>query len=272
MLAEPRPLSSAPPKEVPLPNAPLARVLAQVRFPPILAIGSSERVAVFQEEVRNTYPILNPEHPHVIEIDPGEAPRVRQTIIWRMSDRENMPEWRISLGIDFVTLETSSYQSRKDFLRRLRSVISATEKSFRPASASRVGVRYIDRLTGEAVNRIGQLIQPSVLGVLQPSEGNSTTLGSAIHRHMTEALFFAKEGRILGRWGQIPPSSTYDPEVLEPIDKLSWVIDLDMFTDKSQRFATKDVMVTARSFSERLYSVFRQMVTPEFLEFYGGKP
>jgi uncharacterized protein (TIGR04255 family) len=49
------------------------------------------------------------------------------------------------------------------------------------------------------------------------------------------------------------------------------VLDLDMFTPEPQRFANNELLATATRFSERIYSVFREMVTDEFLKFYGGE-
>lgn len=51
------PLIDPPPPEVPLKSAPLIRVIAQVRFPPILSIEKQEFVASFQEAIRDKYPI-----------------------------------------------------------------------------------------------------------------------------------------------------------------------------------------------------------------------
>jgi hypothetical protein len=50
------PLVATPPPEVPLINAPLVRVIAQVRFPPILSIEQQAFVGSFQEAIRAEYP------------------------------------------------------------------------------------------------------------------------------------------------------------------------------------------------------------------------
>ena len=165
-MIEPRPLNPTLTPEVPLTRAPLARVIAQARFPPILAIRIPDKVAVVQEALRDTYPNLSQEQVHSIELTGGETPNFHQGVIWRLADREKDARWRVSLGVDFVALETSSYDSRNDFLHRLRGVVSAVEQAFKPASASRLGLRYIDRLTDEAINRVGDLIHPEVLGLV----------------------------------------------------------------------------------------------------------
>ena len=89
---------------------------------------------------------------------------------------------------------------------------------------------------------------------------------------MTDAQFHTVEGLIQGRWGMLPANATYDPSVLEPVDAPSWFLDLDMFVSSTQPFEPESLMNTSRRFAEGIYFVFRQMVTDEFLKFYGGQP
>jgi uncharacterized protein (TIGR04255 family) len=264
-----RPLSGPPPAEVPLPRAPLARVIAQVRFAPILAIRNPDTVTTFQEAIRQTYPILSEDRIHQIVLASAGTPDIREAVIWRFSDAEKR-KWRASLGIDFLALETSAYVSRQDFLKRLGVILAALEKAFNPAEAQRLGLRYIDRLTGEAVNRIAELIRPKVLGILQPNK-EPPNLGESVLHLLTEARLLAEEGLIQARWGRLPENATYDPDALEPVDTASWVLDLDMFSSGPQKFASNELLATATQFAERTYSIFREMVTDEFLKFYGGE-
>ena len=272
-MTEARPLNPMPTREVPLPRTPLARVIAQARFPSILAIRNPDKVAVLQETLRETYPNLSQDQVHSIELTGGQTPNVRQGLIWRLADREKDASWRVSLGVDFVALETSSYDSRGDFLDRLRGVVSAVEQTFKPASASRLGLRYIDRLVDKAVERVGDLIHPEVLGIIRPPGNPRPALGESVIHMVTEAQFLAQDGsRIQGRWGQLPANATHDPDALEPVGNPSWVLDLDMFTTESQPFATEDLLTTTTTFAKCLYWLFRQMVTEEFLRFHGGEP
>lgn len=267
------PLNPTPTPEVPLPGAPMVRVIAQARFPPILTIRNPDRVAVLQEALRETYPNLSQDQVHGIELTSGQTPNVRHSLIWRLADAEKDPRWRVSLGVDFVALETSSYDSRDDFLDRLRTVVFAVEQAFNPAAASRLGLRYIDQLTGEAIDHVNKLIKPEILGIIQPLGDPSPRLGESVIHLMTGAEFLAKDGaRVQGRWGKLPANVTYDPDALEPSDNPSWILDLDMFTTKSQPFASENLLTTATGFAKCLYWLFRQMVTEEFLKFYGGKP
>ena len=267
-----RPLAAASPTEVHLPRTPLIRVIAQIRFPPILTIRNPDSVAVFQEALRDTYPNLIEDRAQNVDLTIGQQPKVSQELIWRFANRGQQPQWRVSLGVDFVALETTAYESRDHFLGRLDGVVAAFEQAFHPADVNRLGLRYIDRLKTDAVEKVGDLIQSEVLGILRSTDESPLTLGDATVRLITEAQFVAKEGLIQARWAKLPPNTTYDPICLESINEPTWVLDLDMFTQQPQPFVRERLKQTAKEFAERIYAVFREMVTDEFLRFYGGTP
>jgi len=69
------PLVAPLPAEVPLKNAPLERVIAQLRFPEILSVEQRDFVAPFQEAIRSKYPVLRQEQTQGILLGPaGAAP------------------------------------------------------------------------------------------------------------------------------------------------------------------------------------------------------
>ena len=271
MPPEPKALVGPPPTEIPLPRAPLARVLAQVQFPDILAIRNPDKIAGFQEDIRSTYPILKQERVNELVLQSAGVPDVRAGLIWRFQDREENPKWRASLGIGYVALETTAYLSRSDFLERLRTLVVSAEAAFKPAEMKRLGIRHINRLTDDAVERIADLIQPKVLGIARPNNEPPANLRDAVVHLITEAQLLAEGGQIQARWGYLPPNATVDPTALEPIAKPSWIIDLDMYTISPQPFVAAKIHDTSVHFAERIYSVFREMVTDDFLRFYGGQ-
>jgi uncharacterized protein (TIGR04255 family) len=265
----PPPLSGEVPAEVHLPRAPLVLVVAQVRFPMILAIRNPDRVAVFQEAIRGTYPDLHQDQvAHLVLSSPDRlptAPGVSTGLIWRFLDNRVSWQWRVSLAIDYIALETKAFTSIPDFSNRLRVIVSEFERAFSPQEAQRIGVRYVDRLVEPAYGRIADFFRREVLGLA------ATELGLAAQQIGAQAIFDAEEGQILARWGQVPAQATVDPEIA-PIDGPSWVIDLDMFTPSTQSFETEDLIAKVTRYSKRIYGVFRWMVNDEFLRFYGGEP
>lgn len=260
------PLSGPLPLEVPLPHAPLIRVLTQIKFPTILSIGTNDsEISVFQEKIRSVYPILEREQGfNLIMGSPSAPPEVRPGVIWRFRDLKS--HWQVTLTPDFVTLEAFQYTSRADFSARLESVLAAVQSTFAPSAALRVGVRYIDCIKPPQVDRIEEIFHPAVLGI------HETALGKAAAINMTECLLQAEEGLIQCRWGLLPPGATHDPGIPLPPEGKSWVLDLDMYSEGQMPFDAAELSEMVRAYAGRLYSVFRWMIKDEFLRAFGGSP
>ncbi|KAM3095574.1 TIGR04255 family protein [Phormidesmis sp. 146-35] len=258
------PLTALPPDEVPLKNAPLVRVLAQVRFPLILSIERKEFVSGFQEALRKQYPILQPEQTQGFVVGmQGIVPTEPRTT-WRFTDLgEN---WRVTLAPDFVALETTAYLSRNDFLKRLEVVLAALETYIQPQVVERLGLRYIDRLVGEDVNQLADLVRPEISGII------GLDIRASVHQTINESLFNLPNGeeQIVARWGLIPAGTSFDLYAIEPIDQQSWILDLDMSLSKNREFNIGVLMHEAQHFAERIYTFFRWAVTPSFLRRFGG--
>jgi uncharacterized protein (TIGR04255 family) len=129
----------------------------------------------------------------------------------------------------------------------------------------RVGVRYIDRITGAAVEDIARLVRAEVRGI-----SGTAAASHAIHA-LSESMFELSGARVLARWGRLPPGTTVDPAAIEPSHEESWILDLDMFSTAPFPFEVDRVVADARNFAERIYTIFRWAVTDEFLRRYGGE-
>jgi uncharacterized protein (TIGR04255 family) len=259
------PLTAPPPKEIPLKDAPLIRVIAQVRFPPILSIEKKDFVGSFQEAIREKYPILQPEQTQTFIFGPQDVVQPTLQLTWRFIDAAD--SWRVSLAPDFMALETTAYSSRRDFLDRLEDLLVALKESFDPKIIQRFGLRYIDRLTDQDIDDIQSLVKPEILGMM------AAEFRGAIHQVINESLFIipGEEERILARWGLMPAGTTFDPSAIEPIAEPSWILDLDMSLSKNREFSVKALMSEGQSFAERIYTFFRWAVKDDFLRRFGGQ-
>jgi uncharacterized protein (TIGR04255 family) len=256
------PFTGPLPAEVPLAHAPLVRVLTQIRFPEILAIEKKEFVAPFQEEIRSIYPVLRQEQGRSIIFSPEGINPGKPETAWRFGDKKN--EWRLSLTPSFVSLETTKYGSRNEFIARLDVVLAALIKHVHPAMVDRIGVRYIDRVEGPAFERLSALVRPEVLGL------KASNLDGTIMHCVQETAFELGPFQLLARSAVVPPNATPDPTVVEPVDGPSWLLDLDMFSTQSVPFESQAVVQQVKLLSERTYAFFRWAVTDEFLKEYGG--
>jgi len=264
MSAHEDPLVASAPPEVLLKNAPLVRVLTQLRFPEVLSVEQRDFVAPFQEAVRSTYPVLRQEQTQGILLGPAGIAPVKPQTVWRFSDADG--HWRVSLAPGFLALETTKYVSRADFFGRLRVVTEALGKHVQPGQIDRLGVRYIDRITGGAVDEIGTLVRPEVRGI------TGTVAETQAAHALSESLFVLPDARVLARWGRLPPGGTVDPAAMEPVEEKSWILDLDMFSAAAMPFVVDRIVADAERYAVRLYTIFRWAVTDDFLRRYGGKP
>jgi uncharacterized protein (TIGR04255 family) len=265
---EGNPLIALPPKEVPLKEAPLVRVIAQVRFPSILSIGEASFVAAFQEQIRGQYPVLQPEQTRSFVFGPQGLEPAAPTMVWRFIDKTE--KWRISLTSNFVTLETTDYLSRADFLQRFQEILVAIDTHIKPQVFERLGLRYIARLIGQDVDRLTEFVRPEVSGVL------ASEIAAYAEQSINDSFFTLPDqlSQIRSRWGRFPANVTIDPTAIEPVPEPSWVIDLDMFTTpfaEVKAFEVEPMMNDTQAFAERLYTFFRWAVTKDFLIHFGGE-
>lgn len=258
------PLEAPLPAEVPLRDAPLVRVIAQFRFPEILSVEQREFVAPFQEAIRKMYPVLRQEQTQGILLSPSGSASAKSQIAWRFSDTEG--QWRVSLTPEFLALETTKYVSRSDFFGRLKVLAEALDEHIEPSQLDRLGVRYIDRITGDAVDDIAKLIRSEVRGI------TGTIAATHVVHALSESMFELPNARVLARWGCLPPGATVDPAAIEPASEKSWILDLDMFSAAPVPFVVEDIVVEAQRYAERIYTIFRWAVTDDFILRYGGKP
>lgn len=264
------PFADQSPVEVPLSQAPLVKVLAQLKFPVNAKIDTSEGVSGFQEALRGSYPVMRQEQQQLTIALPPGLPQPMQVgaaagSLWRLSAIDGA--WTVFLARDFVAIETSAYTSREDFLARFTEVLEAMSAAgLAPAIRDRMGVRYIDRITGDdLLKELPLLVRPEVLGVgdVELPEG-SEIVASASQTHLRV------DGMdIRASWGRLPPNAVMLPG-LDGVDQKSWIFDVDVYAEGEMPFSVEAVVEEAKNAAEHAYQLFRWAVTDEFLRRHGG--
>lgn len=261
------PLFGKIPKPVPLRNAPLVRTLGQATFPKIVKISEERYIGDFQEAIRDDYPHLQRDNIQSVEVNVDESGMQHQTtetVVWRFFDLERII--RVSLGTSSITLETAKYLSRNDFMERLKTVLEALSLTIKPAVVIRVGFRYVDRIEGKKnLESLAKLIRPELLNVLQPH------LLQHIEFSMNDITCQTKEGRLIVRYGMVPPKFTHDTDVALAVECPSWVLDIDSFSTKCEgrEFEPDFLCKELNKVAARAYAFFRWSITDEFLQHYG---
>lgn len=261
----PSPLGGEPPAEIPLPRNPLVRVLAQAQLPGILKVSLREEAAKFQELVRRDYPLFDEDATMELRIGVGVSPIQQQvsSSVWRFSDSDR--QWRVSLSPNSVSLEAMAYTNRNEFLERLSTVLETIEALFSPQITPRIGLRYLDQISGEGFENITKMVRAGMLGLI----GDGTR--PHIQHALSEAMMEVEEGMVLLRWGILPPNIVIDPSIMSPRPEQSWILDIDAYDAKPRPFDHVALSEAFTRLAHRSYAVFRYVVTDEFLRFFGGE-
>jgi uncharacterized protein (TIGR04255 family) len=254
--------------EVPLKQAPLALVVAQVRFPTVASIAEGETfIAPFQEKLRAEYPVMRHEQQTQLLLGP-EGPIQQNTgRIWKFTQAKG--PWSITLAADFLALSTPTYTSRAEFFDRFDGAMRALVEWLSPPICDRLGIRYVDRIDDPALlGKLDQFLRPEMLGLSRVKTGDKKvseqhSLADATFRHDDEFEMHA-------RWGLLPPQATFDP-TFTASENTSWVLDIDTYTTSPSDFSSVDLATRARQFAERTYRFFRWAVTDAFLDAHGAE-
>lgn len=243
-------LFGTPTKDSQLENPPLVSAVAQIVFPKIIKIQTTEGIARFQDKLRAHYPETERQVQVAVEINVdalGSGASREQIVSWQL--RNEAKNWNISLNQESIALYTSSYETRADFMGKFKQVIQCFVDEFSPGRTKRVGMRYINRIPYGSFDSLRSYINNDLLGILPEGEDN------VLHM-LTEASLKAKEGTITARWGKMPAQGTTDAVLLPPISNPSWVTDVDLFTNENELFDTEKIVSLVQSLAERHYAFF----------------
>lgn len=259
------PLVGGPAPRIVLSRSPLTGVVAQLRFAEIFLLQKQDFVAPFQDRIRRAgYPLPQQEKSISIQVADG-APALKTGTTWKFSDAENV--WTITLASDFVALATNAYTSREDFKRRFSDILEAMAETIAPTLVTRIGVRYVNRISGPQLSQLHELFRPEIASF------SASTLRDRIERSLTEALCKTKEGELLLRWGVMPETASHDLTMLPPIKERSWILDLDAFSEYQppQVFDPSAAVARVYELATRANTFFYWAVKDKFVEVFGGK-
>jgi uncharacterized protein (TIGR04255 family) len=238
-----------------LENAPLAEVVCQVRFPPILRISAEEPTA-FQDLVRDSFPLVDLEHAFVLRLPgPGanETPSAEpKASIYRFHTPDK--QTTISLAADFYALSTMAYTHWGEFARLLDMTHKAVEQVYRPAYATRIGLRYINRLT---LRNTGAETVGDLLSILRPE------LTTHIHNQAWgEAIEMRCRLVLPDDQARLTMTTVLETQT----DDSAFVLDLDYFEEG--RLDLDHMIERCTHYNQAIYRAFRWALLDDRLEVF----
>jgi uncharacterized protein (TIGR04255 family) len=177
---------------------------------------------------------------------------------WRLSAVDGT--WQISAESGSLAAETTRYGTwEKDFSPRLQQVLDALREVGAPVIESRLGLRYVNVLTGSAVGRppmsaaseLAGLIAPWLLGPL-----NEPRLQGSVQASQGRAVFgFEQANAVLNH-------AVITTETRE----LGYLIDIDTFREGGRALRIVDVLTQSAALHAEALGLFQASLTPEALK------
>jgi uncharacterized protein (TIGR04255 family) len=246
-----------------LARSPLVLTVCQVRFEQILAVADARVMLGVQEALggpTGLYPrvdqIKGPSLQVLVSAEGGQESRPLQGVAgWRLQSDDGA--WTASVMPDFVALETTRYTTwEADFGPRMSSLLDAVAAHVNPALEERLGLRYVDRLTGLAIREPAhwtRYIAAPLLGVLLHE-----TLGSAVVSTQQQIdLNLGGDVRCILRHGH---PTEVDDEGLQ-----TYVLDFDVYRQSARRFDVEGIKDALALFSDAALQLFHESLNRDYL-------
>jgi len=249
-----------------LSSPPLRRAICAIYFAPVLRISDTTGagIGIFQDLIRGSYPAVQLEHTHEIEIHADDSgligdPKVLKHPLWRFSSDDG--RWGVLLTHQSLTLETQGdYGSREALVERFADIVEALSATFSNMSYRRLGFRFFNLFQGEKLSGIREYIRPELIGSAnQFSEYNVASTWSALQ-------LVAGSNQLRVQYGFAPTGMQSEMQAT-PLTEPAWVLDIDgsQIIDNNSEL---DLRGVASNVTDRICHFFSWSVTKRFIEDY----
>lgn len=242
-----------------LSRAPLARVLCQVRWQQLSKFDLTVAADQIAQDIGDEYPLRDSQQEMQFTLSPSGVSQQSVGTIYRFQSVDR--GWTVSLGSQFLALETTTYDGHEDFIRRLGVAMAALTHVASIPFLTRIGYRYTNRLSDPAdLADLRTLFVEGVLGGLAHGET------AQLQRTVSESVYSSDgTGFLLVRSALLEPQVSLEP-TLPPFDGPSWILDLDSFREDPNGLAVDSLAQLATQLSARAAQHFWSVITAGFIE------
>lgn len=248
-------------------NAPLALVLAQIRFEPFQSLGIEELLDRFRSTISDEYPQTGPIHQMSIVLGAGSQPQTPQSPAIVGYDLITEDATRtVRLQPDAMTYTVTSYHDYPRFSEQWERLLAALS-AIGDVRGQRLGLRYVD------------FIIPSDLHVpedyvVAPIGTSPACLGETAPVVFNLYEYARKDGRLRIQYGRGYGQPDYPPDlqgmVIPPsrlraryTTGLSAVLDMDRWCEVAPVAGTTGQFLSAfQQLHDDMSSMFRSIITP----------
>lgn len=241
---------------------PLALVLAQVQFEPILRISDPSFISQFQDAARVEYPSVG--RVGGVELAFGsEGLKAEPTTSGAWSFSSSDGEWQLVLAPEALTLQSQRHESyellRDRFLAVLRTFVELVE----PGARTRLGLRYVNRMAFDDAHSVAkwrELVRPELLGLAGTDE---LTDDDAIRHAFGQVRFAQAESQMFVRYGFMESGIAHHPHV-GISDTPYFLLDLDHFdVRRMPTIEIEQIAAELDAFHDDIHRVFRWAISAE---------
>lgn len=249
-------------------DPPLALVLCQVRWPELTQLQAGVDSAAIEVGKRlGDFPLHSKNHEVAVTMTPDGLARTAGEIVHQWHSVDNA--WHVALSQRSVAVFcTSAYPGFESFASRLADVLDAVHSVIASQVVERVGLRYVNRITDQAVlPNLPAALGSEVLGFarLDAASNDVTRLMS-----LNQAVYLVGDNRLQVRSGILPAGEVVDPAI-EPVSDPSWVLDLDSASERRGVFEASAIVATVGRLADINYDFFKMVATDQYIELVGGQ-
>jgi uncharacterized protein (TIGR04255 family) len=255
------------------PNAPLALVAAEVRFPAVTERPLSMAV---QRQLRDTLGsdwVIHPDKAQTFEaaVGPGgPQASVRTETFSRITSRQRSKI--VTVKPDNFTIEVVDYVHFAEFSELLATVSDAVERVLRPDGISRVGLRYINEISVPGpIPNWAMWLHPSVMApVLPPTLTPTDWTGAVQYQVESDCVLVLRYGPAIGPVVS-PNGPLRRPRV---VDGPIFVLDFDSSWQPSDipKFNASSVSDAGTKLRGPIRNLFDSLIKPDLLAVFRQEP
>ncbi len=245
-----------------LSNAPVVYALCQIRFSPVLKMG--DMVADIQELLRATYEGFEEEQLAGIKIEQRNTSVLSETR-WRFETANRRSGYVLTNAS--IVYHTTDYLDFDAFVPEVVRGFSAVSSVAKIQRVSRIGVRYVDLIEGDANHRADSFLHDRLRGFSSELPFASDPVNQFLYTGKTDAGRLVLRVTLGKHEVALPPDLM--PIALESIRKpdkaqMSVFLDTDHFTEGPESsIAISDVEGTVRKLKVAISATFKNAITQE---------
>jgi uncharacterized protein (TIGR04255 family) len=227
---------------------PLKFVVCQIRYSVLQRFDEPGFLAEFQEGLREAFPQSSEEQQVGLSLGPAGIAQAPPARVWRFRNPEETAN--VAVARDFISLETTAYESWESFAAELELVLRAAQTlgiSFR----ERLGLRYVNEMRhpeARAPAAWREYLNAELLGMV-----GGDVLGDDVIQALEDIRLREEDGSVDIRHGYVGPAQTDN----DPF----YVLDLDYYDEQGREFDVEQTLQQLTSYHQVIHNIFEMSIT-----------